>query len=149
MMNEILDTLLKDIDYKATADNVDDFFRKRVPMLQRLSNDNDLLHIPSQNLDGMPAFHDNRNRAGDRIDRVLEADHICREVADTIRRCSKVTQDILINRYVRNKLDRHVADVIGYQDTQYTKYKRRALNEFADRFELSLCWQDLHIYKKV
>ena len=46
MMNEMLDTLLNDIDYKATADNVDDFFRKRVPMLQRLSYDNDLLHIP-------------------------------------------------------------------------------------------------------
>lgn len=147
-MDGIMGSLLLDeIDYKATADNVDAFFKKRVPRLQQMANDDDLLHIssPAMNL-AVPANHDSRNHATDPIDRVMQADFVCRKIAETIKRCKDKSQFILIEKYVKGRQDMWINEDLHCSGTKYSELKKWAQNEFADRFQSTKCWDDLHVY---
>lgn len=139
-------SLLEDIDFKATAINVDSFFKNSVRRLLQMANDQDLLHISSPRMDGMPMNHDNCNHATEGIDRVTQAAYVCQKIAETIGHCSQSSQTILIKKYVKREQDMWIAQELHISDTKYSDLKKWALNEFADRFQSTKCREELHVY---
>ncbi|RVU70182.1 MULTISPECIES: ArpU family phage packaging/lysis transcriptional regulator [Lactobacillus] len=135
------------IDHKETARNVRDFLTNNFEKYQNLAglNPSDLSviddsHISSPKMDasGVSA-HGGVNHTESSFNRIMAAEQACKAIYHTIRNCrqsdTKPYRKILTEVYLNCVEDTKVQGMLGYSPSQYDELKRRALCEFADRFD--------------
>ena len=155
-----------DIDQKATANRVRNFLAYDFDHLLNIAGlaPNDLSvvdesHISSPRMDasGVSA-HGGVNHIEQSFNRIIEAEKACHAIYKTITNCrngnKQPYQTILAEAYLHNIEDFKIQSMLCYSSSQYDILKRRALCEFADRWDK---WKevygvdymsDLHIHKK-
>lgn len=145
-------TLFPEVDTEKTAKKVKQFLRGDFVRAIRLSG-YDLNSLSSPKLSLAPAHGATGNVIERQIIRSLEAKTIVQAVHESIFRCTATSRQILIGIYIEEKPIFQVSRLVQYQHTQFDVMHKRALNEFADRFEY---WQrilcvkdpeDLHVYR--
>lgn len=90
-------------------------------------------------------------------DRLREADKIVYCTGKAINECEDVKRKpyrtILVDYYLKQMMNKEVAEAIGYSLSRYSILKTRALMEFADSFNYWIAQQDVKpvfklVYKK-
>ena len=144
-----------DVNVKATAKNVNDFLKNKLPRLASRCGYR-LTDLSSPKL-SLASAHSNRTDGQEKmlinsfsIEKVVDA------IYQTIYHCSEDSRLILIDRYVKYISQEQIIMSLPYEKSHYyAVLKPKALNEFADLYDY---WQekckvdpedrlDLHIYK--
>ncbi len=155
-----------DIDQKATANRVRHFLDFNFEHYLNFAglNASDLsviddshLSSPKMDASGVSA-HGGINHTEQSFNRIIEAENACKAIYRTIKNCRNGErtpyQTILVENYLHYRPDITVQAMLGYSSSRYDVLKRRALCEFADRFDV---WkfrygveylEDLHVSKK-
>ena len=136
-----------DIDQKATANRVRNYLTFNFEHLLNYagldSNDLSVIddsHISSPKMDasGVSA-HGGANHTIDTYNRIMIAEKGCYAIYETIMKCRngarKPYRTILTEAYLHNVEDYKIQAMLSYSSSQYDILKRRALCEFADRWE--------------
>ena len=147
--------LFADIDVQATADNVDNFLKNKLPRLI-LRSGRSLTDLSSPKLSLASAHSNGVNRQEDLIVNGLEIEKAVKAVHETIFHCREISKTVLIGTYLKNYTPNQVVMAIPYEQAYFfKKIKPIALNEFADCYDY---WQrkcnvaeedivDLHVIK--
>lgn len=148
-------SLLKDIDYKQTAEKTDDFLSNKFPhIVMRCGRS--LTDLSSPQLSLAPGGSHKTDVQESAIVNGLEMDNIVRAVHHAIYSCSEISQKILLLNYINNYSQNRIVLLLPYERSQYFHVlKPQALVDFADRYDY---WQvqcgvdqediiDLHVYK--
>lgn len=148
-------SLFREIDYMATAKNVDHFLSYWLPKLI-LKSGRGLTDLSSPKLSFMPVAHAADDAAETAIVNGMAAETVVQAIHHTIYHCSSISKIILLDIYIHNySVERTVMD-LPYERSQYFhKLKPKALLEFADSYDY---WErvcgvdtsdiiDLHIYQ--
>lgn len=147
--------LLADIDYQATADNVDRLLKIKLPKLC-LRCGRGLTDLSSPQLSFAPSHTNGMNHQEDSIVDALGFEQIIRAIHHTIYDCTEISKIILVDTYIHRYGTDRIVMLLPYERSQYFhKLKPDALNEFADRYDY---WQrecgvdnadviDLHAYR--
>lgn len=147
-------SLFPEIDFNKTAEYCDNFLRNDFKRAVRMAG-YDLIDLKSPALSSAPAPSNGMNNVEDRLVAGLTAEGIAKAGRQSMYHCFKTSRIILVALYLDELSPGEVARKVKYEHSQYSVLKRRALNEFADRYEY---WErkyncypiiDLHIYKKV
>lgn len=155
-----------DIDQRATANRVRHFldfnFERYLNFAGLNASDLSVIddsHLSSPKMDasGVSA-HGGINHTEQSFDRIMEAEKACKAIYQTIKNCRNGErtpyQTILTEKYLRYTSDQNIQVLLGYSPSRYDILKRRALCEFADRFDK---WKeyygvdyldDLHVPRK-
>ena len=130
--------LFADIDVQATADNVDNFLKNKIPHLL-LRCGRGLTDLSSPQLSLAPAHSNGFNHQEDSIINALGIEPVVEAVHHTIYNCSSISKIILLDIYIHNySVERTLMD-LPYERSQYFhKLKPKALLEFADCYDY---WQ--------
>lgn len=156
-----------DIDQKATANKVRNFLKFDFDRYLNFAglNPSDLsviddTHLSSPSLDASGvSSHGGINHAETSMLRIIEAENACKAIYHAIMKCRdggrKPYKTILSEVYLKGMNDTAVQGLLGYESSQYDVIKRRALCEFADRWDRSRYiyrlrddkW-DMHVWKK-
>lgn len=155
-----------DIDQKATANNVRNFLAHNFNHLLNIAGlepsnlsvvDESHISSPKMDITGVSA-HGMVNHTIDNFNRIMEADKACHAIYRTIMNCRNGSKQpyktILAESYLHNVEDFKIQAMLCYSSSQYDILKRRALCEFADRWDK---WKnvygveymsDLHVHRK-
>lgn len=140
------------IDAKKTAENVDSFLTDDFKRALRMSG-HSLVDLKSPALSSAPASSNGFNRVEDRLVAGITVEGIVQATRQSIYHCFKTSRLILVGLYIDELEPNKVAEKIQYEHSQYSVLRRKALNEFADRYEY---WErkfdcypiiDLHVYE--
>lgn len=156
---------MPEINQKATANAVRNFLTYDFERFQNFAGlnvadlsviDDSHLSSPKMDASGVSA-HGGINHTESSFNRIIEAEQACKAIYKTIKNCRNGSrtpyQTILADSYLRNIEDYKIQNALGYSPSRYDILKRRALCEFADRFE---AWKrrynieymrDLHVYE--
>lgn len=146
--------LLADIDYDATANNVDRLLRIKLPKLC-LRCGRGLTDLSSPQLSFAPSHSTGRNIQECNIVDALGIEEVIRAIHHTIYHCTEISKIILVDTYIHQYPVEQIVMLLPYERSQYFhRLKPMALNEFADRYDY---WQracgvdeedqiDLHVY---
>ena len=147
--------LLAEIDYQATAGNVDRLLKIKLPKLCYRAG-RGIYELSSPQLSLAPAHSTGGNSAEASIINTLGIEQIILAIHHTIYHCGEISKTILIDTYIHHYTPDRIISLLPYERSQYFhKLKPLALNEFADRYDY---WQrkcgvdieditDLHIYQ--
>ena len=148
-MEELTIPGMKIIDYDRTADNVSQFLTdgRYYPRLHRMCQQASPDHLQSPSLSGMPGGSIG-NSNEEKLVKYLYAKSIVDGVTDTYDKGSVELRVVLDN--VLGKISAVEAmRKLHFENTRYYQVKKRALNEFADIFEVQGYYcPDLHVYVK-
>lgn len=155
-----------DIDQKATANRVRRFldynFEHYLSFAGLNASDLSVIddtHLSSPKMDasGVSA-HGGINYTEQSFNRIIEAEKACKAIYRTIKNCRNGErtpyQTILSENYLHHKPDINIQAMLGYSSSRYDVLKRRALCEFADRFDKWKLYygieylEDLHVPRK-
>lgn len=145
--------LFPEVDFNATAERVDTFLKIDFVRVLRMSG-HQLTDLKSPELSLSPGHTNSINHNELTVINGISADAIVRAARQSIYHCLSTSKIILVGIYIDNLKPSEVANMVKYEHTQFYKLKRRALNEFADRYEY---WErqyycdpivDLHVYRK-
>lgn len=149
-------SLFREIDYMATAKNVDHFLSHWLPKLI-LRSGRGLTDLSSPKLSFMPVGHAADDAAETAIVNGMAAETVVQAIHHTIYGCPELSKDILVWTYIDHWTPTKIIQHIPYERTYFFHVlKPDALNYFADGYDY---WQarlkvdagnirDLHIYKK-
>lgn len=148
-MEELTIPGMKIIDYDKTADNVLEFLTNNFyyPRIYRIYTQANPEHLQSPSLSGMPkSNYGNSNE--EKMTKYIEAKAIVDGVNQTYSKGSKELRVVLDNIF-GNITTITAMEKLHFEKARYYQIKKRALNEFADVFEVqNLHCPDLHSYIK-
>lgn len=144
-----------DIDNKATAKNVNNLLKNKLPRLVERCGCN-LTDLSSPKLSLVSVQSSRSNYQERNLIDSFSVSKIVEAIYQTLAHCSNISKKILIDKYIRNKMQEQTIMELPYEHNYYYKVlKPKALNEFADKYDY---WQryckvdnediiDLHIYQ--
>lgn len=147
--------LFADIDYRATANNVDNLLKNKLPRLAHQCG-RGLIDLSSPTLSLAPSHTNRTDGQENSIVHAMAAQEVVNAIHATIFDCSELSKTILVDTYLKRYTPEKIISSLPYQRSQYFhKLKPAALVEFADRYDY---WQtqfkidksdmvDLHITK--
>lgn len=145
---------LDDIDYKATAENVDHLLKDKLPHLV-LRCGYALTDLSSPKLSLAPAHTHRTDVQESQIVNSFSVTKVVDAIHQTIFHCSNLSRKILIDRYIKYFTQTRTVMSIPYERSYYFNVLLpKAQCEFADRYDY---WQkqchvdienitDLHVY---
>ena len=147
-----MSVLLREVNLKATASNVRDFFNDQLDRYLALSGKHRAdLKSPVSN--GQPSGSPVGNSTENRMMNIWLAEQIVDCVGKAMCNCTKKSQQLLLGRYADDMLAYQVAMELNISTATFSRDQIYALNEFADRYEYQLVLhhiqdevRDLHIY---
>lgn len=144
--------LLREVNLKATASNVRDFFNDQLDRYLALSGKH-RADLKSPVSDGQPSGSPVGNSTENRMINIWLAEQIVDCVGKAMCNCTKKSQQLLLGRYADDMLAYQVAMELNISTATFSRDQIHALNEFADRYEYQLVLhhiqdevRDLHIY---
>ena len=147
-----MSVLLRDVNLKATASNVRDFFNDQLDRYLALSGKH-RADLKSPVSDGQPSGSPVGNSTENRMMNIWLAEQIVDCVGKAMCNCTKKSQQLLLGRYADDMLAYQVAMELNISTATFSRDQIYALNEFADRYEYQLVLhhiqdevRDLHIY---
>lgn len=147
-----MSSLLKEVNLKATASNVRDFFNDQLDRYLALSGKH-RADLKSPVSDGQPTGSPVGNSTENRMMNIWLAEQIVDCVGKAMCNCTKKSQQLLLGRYADDMLAYQVAMELNISTATFSRDQIYALNEFADRYEYQLVLhhiqdevRDLHIY---
>lgn len=133
----------KNIDQKATEENVKHFLKREYPRMKRIAGRDDT-GISSPSMDGMPKGTNNGNSVERRLVQSIYARQVVEATHRAINSCDAFSSEVLKLLYLQGRSDTETYMKIGYQRRNYfQRIKPKALLEFAEAYMLD----DLKIYK--
>jgi ArpU family phage transcriptional regulator len=143
---------LREVNLKATASNVRDFFNDQLDRYLALSGKH-RADLKSPVSDGQPSGSPVGNSTENRMMNIWLAEQIVDCVGKAMCNCTKKSQRLLLGRYADDMLAYQVAMELNISTATFSRDQIYALNEFADRYEYQLVLhhiqdevRDLHIY---
>jgi ArpU family phage transcriptional regulator len=143
---------LREVNLKATASNVRDFFNDQLDRYLALSGKH-RADLKSPVSDGQPSGSPVGNSTENRMMNIWLAEQIVDCVGKAMCNCTKKSQQLLLSRYADDMLAYQVAMELNISTATFSRDQINALNEFADRYEYQLVLhhiqdevRDLHIY---
>lgn len=147
-----MSSLLREVNLKATASNVRDFFNDQLDRYLALSGKH-RADLKSPVSDGQPSGSPVGNSTENRMMNIWLAEQIVNCVGKAMCNCTKKSQQLLLGRYADDMLAYQVAMELNISTATFSRDQIYALNEFADRYEYQLVLhhiqdevRDLHIY---
>lgn len=147
-----MSVLLREVNLKATASNVRDFFNDQLDRYLALSGKH-RADLKSPVSDGQPSGSPVGNSTENRMMSIWLAEQIVDCVGKAMCNCTKKSQQLLLGRYADDMLAYQVAMELNISTATFSRDQIYALNEFADRYEYQLVLhhiqdevRDLHIY---
>lgn len=147
-----MSSLLREVNLKATASNVRDFFNDQLDRYLALSGKH-RADLKSPVSDGQPSGSPVGNSTENRMMNIWLAEQIVDCVGKAMCNCTKKSQQLLLGRYADDMLAYQVAMELNISTATFSRDQINALNEFADRYEYQLVLhhiqdevRDLHIY---
>ena len=147
-----MSSLLREVNLKATASNVRDFFNDQLDRYLALSGKH-RADLKSPVSDGQPTGSPIGNSTENRMMSIWLAEQIVDCVGKAMCNCTKKSQQLLLGRYADDMLAYQVAMELNISTATFSRDQIYALNEFADRYEYQLVFhhiqdevRDLHIY---
>lgn len=147
-----MNLLLREVNLKATASNVRDFFNDQLDRYLALSGKH-RADLKSPVSDGQPSGSPVGNSTENRMMNIWLAEQIVDCVGKAMCNCTKKSQQLLLGRYADDMLAYQVAMELNISTATFSRDQIYALNEFADRYEYQLVLhhiqdevRDLHIY---
>ena len=147
-----MSSLLREVNLKATASNVRDFFNYQLDRYLALSGKH-RADLKSPVSDGQPSGNPVGNSTENRMMNIWLAEQIVDCVGKAMCNCTKNSQQLLLGRYADDMLAYQVAMELNISTATFSRDQIYALNEFADRYEYQLVLhhiqdevRDLHIY---
>ena len=147
-----MSSLLREVNLKATASNVRDFFNDQLDRYLALSGKH-RADLKSPVSDGQPSGSPVGNSTENRMMNIWLAGQIVECVGKAMCNCTKKSQQLLLGRYADDMLAYQVAMELNISTATFSRDQIYALNEFADRYEYQLVLhhiqdevRDLHIY---
>ncbi|MBM6954643.1 ArpU family phage packaging/lysis transcriptional regulator [Limosilactobacillus coleohominis] len=147
-----MSSLLREVNLKATASNVRDFFNDQLDRYLALSGKH-RADLKSPVSDGQPSGSPVGNSTENRMMNIWLAEQIVDCVGKAMCNCTKKSQQLLLGRYADDMLAYQVAMELNISTATFSRDQIYALNEFADRYEYQLVLhhiqdevRDLHIY---
>lgn len=147
-----MSSLLREVNLKATASNVRDFFNDQLDRYLALSGKH-RADLKSPVSDGQPTGSPVGNSTENRMMSIWLAEQIVDCVGKAMCNCTKKSQQLLLGRYADDMLAYQVAMELNISTATFSRDQIYALNEFADRYEYQLVLhhiqdevRDLHIY---
>lgn len=147
-----MSALLREVNLKATASNVRDFFNDQLDRYLALSGKH-RADLKSPVSDGQPSGSPVGNSTENRMMNIWLAEQIVDCVGKAMCNCTKKSQQLLLGRYADDMLAYQVAMELNISASTFKRDSVGALNEFADRYEFQLVkhhiqdeTKDLHIY---
>lgn len=144
--------LLREVNLKATASNVRNFFNDQLDRYLALSGKH-RADLKSPVSDGQPSGSPVGNSTENRMMNIWLAEQIVDCVGKAMCNCTKKSQQLLLGRYADDMLAYQVAMELNISTATFSRDQIYALNEFADRYEYQLVLhhiqdevRDLHIY---
>ncbi|MGN1284166.1 MAG: ArpU family phage packaging/lysis transcriptional regulator [Candidatus Limosilactobacillus intestinavium] len=144
--------LIPEVNLKATADNVRNFFNDQLDRYLALSGKH-RADLKSPVSDGQPTGSPVGNSTENRMMSIWLAEQIVDCVGKAMCNCTKKSQQLLLGRYADDMLAYQVAMELNISTATFSRDQIYALNEFADRYEYQLVLhhiqdevRDLHIY---
>ena len=144
--------LIPEVNLKATADNVRNFFNDQLDRYLALSGKH-RADLKSPVSDGQPSGSPVGNSTENRMMNIWLAEQIVDCVGKAMCNCTKKSQQLLLGRYADDMLAYQVAMELNISTATFSRDQIYALNEFADRYEYQLVLhhiqdevRDLHIY---
>lgn len=146
--------LFADVDIDATADNVNDLLKNKLPRLALRCGEG-LTDLSSPALSIAPAHTGKTDGQENMIVNSFSIAKVVDAIHQTIFHCSTTSKFILIDNYLKHVPQEQIIMNLPYERSYYFKaLKPIALNEFADRYDY---WQhkchvdpedirDLHVY---
>ena len=138
---------IDNVDLIATAENVDNFLSTKLEKAVRVVNLN-IADLQSPTIDGLPRAATFSNTLEAKVIRYIDSQNIVIGFVNVYQKCNMISQKIIRLCYLKGMDNKDVMNALGYEHSQYAIIKQRALNEFADRFEMQHGCPDLHAYKK-
>lgn len=144
-----------DIDSKATAKNVDNLLKNKLPRLTERCGCN-LTDLSSPKLSLAPVQSSRSNYQEHNLIDSFGVSKVVEAIYQTMNHCSDISKKILIANYIKYEMQERIIMELPYERSHYFHVlKPKSLNEFADRYDY---WQrcckvddddivDLHIYK--
>lgn len=147
-----MSSLLREVNLKATASNVRNFFNDQLDRYLALSGKH-RADLKSPVSDGQPSGSPVGNSTENRMMNIWLAEQIVDCVGKAMCNCTKKSQQLLLGRYADDMLAYQVAMELNISTATFSRDQIYALNEFADRYEYQLVLhhiqdevRDLHIY---
>lgn len=147
-----MSSLLREVNLKATASNVRNFFNDQLDRYLALSGKH-RADLKSPVSDGQPSGSPVGNSTENRMMNIWLAEQIVDCVGKAMCNCTKKSQQLLLGRYADDMLAYQVAMELNISTATFSRDQIYALNEFADRYEYQLVLHhiqdeagDLHIY---
>lgn len=147
-----MSSLLREVNLKATASNVRDFFNDQLDRYLALSGKH-RADLKSPVSDGQPSGSPVGNSTENRMMNIWLAEQIVDCVGKAMCNCTEKSQQLLLGRYADDMLAYQVAMELNISTATFSRDQIYALNEFADRYEYQLVLHhiqdevgDLHIY---
>lgn len=135
------------VDQAETADNVLYFLKKYYDKQLRVYHSTNLANLKSPSISDMPTGSIYGNNNEEKMNKFLSAKMIVDGFNHTLEvgsyELKVVCQNVLGKITANEAMER-----LYLERTRYYEVKRRALNEFADIFEMQTGCPDLHVYKK-
>lgn len=125
--------MFPELNKRKTIANVKEYFEKDFPRLRARSHMN-LSSLQSPQFDSVPS-HSNVNTQENNIISSIQAQEYVEETYDIINKSPRIYKIILKNLYILNQSNKVAMELTGYGNTQYNKYKNRALLYFAETYQ--------------
>lgn len=136
-------------DPEQTAKNVDSFF-KNFKRIARMAGRNPLA-LKSPALTGMPAGGNGGNHNEEKLVDYVNARDLAPKIFEDVQFALSVISDrsrkIIIGAYIDELSNSKMAERIGYSDKSYVRFKKVALNEFADAFSSAKTTLKIDLHK--
>lgn len=134
-MELVILNLFAEVNYSATANNVDRFLSKQLPRLLRRCG-HDLIDLSSPKLSWAPSHSTGHNYAETSIVSALSIEQVIKAIYKSIYSCSKLHKTVLIDNYVYCYDQEQIIRMLPYEKSQYyNRIKPDSLLEFADAYD--------------
>lgn len=124
------------INEKLTIANTKEYFEKDFPRLRAKANLNNIISLQSVKF-GLVANDSNHynNTQEDKVISNIQAKEFVQATCEVINNAPEIYKIILKNLYILNQSNKVAMELTGYGNSQYNKYKNRALLYFAETYQ--------------
>lgn len=150
MDNKALMTIFETYDEDATARSVASFFKtfKKIILIAGES----ITSLKSPVINGMPANHDGKNHQEEKVVEHANATDIApkvfKDVQFALSVISERSRKIITGTYIDELTGDMMAAKLGYSESTFKRFKKVALNEFADAMTSNKTYLHLDLHAK-
>lgn len=136
LVEVVLVGMFSSINEKLTIANVKEYFEKDFPRLRAKANLNNIISLQSSRLNVVPSdSNQHNNTQEDKVISKIRAKELVQATCEVINNAPSIYKIILKNLYILNQSNKVAMELTGYGNTQYNKYKNRALLYFAETYQ--------------